>query len=312
MSEEYSFKRLNASRLKDLHFLFEESNKKVEFDDLLKKYNTSKFGNQFIGYVAYDTNKNIPIAFYGVLPLLAKYNKDTIAIAQSADTLTHPEYRKKGLFVALAKRTYALCEEEKIDYLFGIPNYNSFGGFVAKLEWTHHGNFKIYVKNILTLPINKLSQKNKLIGKIYPKIIRKWVNFLGFSIKTELSHPIEKTFFRIPKNKEYLSYKLTKWHFILQYKGLEILVSFNRFLKIGYFSEANHPYGEKAIQKLVLLAYLTGCHKIMFQELESENEFDNYFSGFKTKKGLPFITKTIGSKQKEEELHIDYCDFDTF
>src|SRR4051812_11835714 len=95
----------------------------------LNKYNTAYTGAGHVGYLVYNQQQE-PVAFYGVIPTLVWYNGKTILAAQSADTMTHPEYRNMGLFKQLANLTYALCRQEGIRFVFGFPNQNSLPGFI--------------------------------------------------------------------------------------------------------------------------------------------------------------------------------------
>ena len=53
----------------------------------------------------------------------------------SGTTMTHPEYRGRGLFVDLARSTYVRMAEQGLDYVWGFPNTNSHRGFIERLDW---------------------------------------------------------------------------------------------------------------------------------------------------------------------------------
>src|SRR5688572_26250181 len=57
-----------------------------------------------IAFVA-EHNNHIA-AFYGVIPEYYLVNNKKEIVYQSMDTMTHPEYRKSGLFTKLANLTY--------------------------------------------------------------------------------------------------------------------------------------------------------------------------------------------------------------
>ena len=310
---DFEFKRLSKDLLVDLKFLFKQSGKQISSKELENKYNTHVFGSEYIGFVAYDKLTKLPAAFYGVLPLIATLNNEPILIAQSADTITHPNYRKKGLFVLLANKTYDLCQEEGIKHLFGIPNYNSYTGFVHKLNWNSTGNFTVYTRKILTAPLNALFQKTSVTKWFYLMYVRTWLLFFQkITNEEKLMNQVKNSFF-IPKNKAYLNYKLSRYHFTLEIESIYFIISFNRFMKIGYFNLGANSNFPKALKKLHFLAVVTGCHKIVFQELTEPNESESnkFFEKFKVTQGLPFIIKNI-SQEESLSLKIDYFDFDTF
>jgi len=86
-----------------------------------------------------------PAAFYGVIPELYLVNKQIAKVYQSMDTMTHPDYQKRGLFTKLANMTYNyLVEKEGGVNLVGIPGSNSLYGFVNKLQWKKIQEFRYF------------------------------------------------------------------------------------------------------------------------------------------------------------------------
>src|SRR5436305_13886175 len=120
-NREYSIVRLDENKLKDLEILYKAVyRQKLSKNYLFKKYDTTYTGVQYIGHIAYD-NKNIPIAYFGVIPCFIQYNDQIVLSAQAADAMTLPKYRYKGFFVELAKKTFELCRATGIKLLFGFP-----------------------------------------------------------------------------------------------------------------------------------------------------------------------------------------------
>src|SRR5205085_10256014 len=98
------------------------------------KYNTAYTSAEYVGYVAYNT-QGIAVAYYGVVPCILQCGDEKILSAQSADTMTHPGFRYKGMFVELSNITFDLCKKSGIKIVFGFPNQNSYHGAVHKLGW---------------------------------------------------------------------------------------------------------------------------------------------------------------------------------
>ncbi|HEY8082578.1 MAG TPA: GNAT family N-acetyltransferase [Solirubrobacterales bacterium] len=96
-------------------------------------------------------------AFYGVIPEPWTVGGTDTAIFQSMDTMTHPEFRRRGLFVRLAELTYDDVRHRtgRCD-LVGIPGPASLFGFTGKLGWT-----KIHDFEVLTVPT--------LVARAWPK-----------------------------------------------------------------------------------------------------------------------------------------------
>ncbi len=132
---EYNLVRLDENKLKDLETLYKAVyGHKPAKNYLLKKYNTAYTGAQYIGHIAVDS-KNIPVAYFGVIPCFIQYNDKIILAAQAADAMTFSQYRYKGFFVELARKTFDLGKEAGIQLVFGFPNQNSYHGLVHKLGW---------------------------------------------------------------------------------------------------------------------------------------------------------------------------------
>src|ERR1044072_3132440 len=121
VSKDYCIVRLDESKLPDLAFLHKAvyGNEK-SLDYWKKKYDTKYTGVEYIGFVAYN-NENIPVAYYGVLPCFIQEKDNIILAAQSGDTMTHPQYRYKGMFVELSNITFDLCKQQEIRLVFGFP-----------------------------------------------------------------------------------------------------------------------------------------------------------------------------------------------
>lgn len=75
-------------------------------------------------------------AIYATLPVRVRLG-DTVRLAvQSVDTITDAAYRGKGLFLQLARRTYARASEAGAALVYGFPNGNSAHGFYTRLDWS--------------------------------------------------------------------------------------------------------------------------------------------------------------------------------
>lgn len=89
--------------------------------------------------VAFEAVAGSQIAgFYGVIPWRLTSGNRTLDVYQSMDTMTHPDFQRRGIFVKLANATYAeLLSRDPNHVIIGIPGSTSYPGFVQKLGWTH-------------------------------------------------------------------------------------------------------------------------------------------------------------------------------
>ena len=76
------------------------------------------------------------IANYSVSPIKVVLNGKIYDAVQSLNTMTHPDYKGKGLFVELAKTVYNYCAKKGYAGVIGFPNNVSNRTFVNKLNWS--------------------------------------------------------------------------------------------------------------------------------------------------------------------------------
>jgi len=103
---------------------------------------------------------------YAIIPVKMKIGNETVAASQSVDTMTHPDYRRQGVFEVLANKTYEQAAEEGIHVVYGFPNKYSYPGFVKKLGW-----FDVGTTQTLFKPLNwgnalKIQISNKFLLKL--------------------------------------------------------------------------------------------------------------------------------------------------
>jgi GNAT superfamily N-acetyltransferase len=84
-------------------------------------------------YLCWD--RNILAAHYAVTPVVMRINDQNWPTGLSGTTMTHPDYRGRGLFPRLARRTYTYMAESGMGLVWGFPNTLSHRGFVRNLSW---------------------------------------------------------------------------------------------------------------------------------------------------------------------------------
>lgn len=63
----------------------------------------------------------------------------------SMATVTHPDYRGRGLFKTLAKMTYDCARDNGYEFVIGVANANSFPGFMKYFPFQFVGNLEFKV-----------------------------------------------------------------------------------------------------------------------------------------------------------------------
>jgi hypothetical protein len=75
-------------------------------------------------------------AIYATLPVRMRIDGVVGLALQSVDTITDVDFRGKGLFLELARTTYARAQAAGAALVYGFPNAKSAHGFFERLEWT--------------------------------------------------------------------------------------------------------------------------------------------------------------------------------
>jgi len=96
---------------------------------------------------------DVLIGHYAVtaLPLLLHGEKRRAAFSMT--TMTHPDYRGKGIFTKLAKMTYEAAADRGFSLVFGFPNKNSEWGIFNRLGWSRSASVNEYRLNSFPLPL---------------------------------------------------------------------------------------------------------------------------------------------------------------
>ena len=102
---------------------------------------------------------------YVVIPTRVNFYGKEVRFALSCDTMTHPDYRKQGMFVTLAKTLYRSLESKhNITTVWGFPNDISLPGFTRRLNWNVLSVFPLRI-----LPIRPLEMIRSHMSFLYRK-----------------------------------------------------------------------------------------------------------------------------------------------
>ncbi|HVA98161.1 MAG TPA: GNAT family N-acetyltransferase [Bacteroidia bacterium] len=163
---EINYKRINTNN--ELNRLVDLMNVCFHKQVNVKYFQWKYFNNPAGKAIAFEAiYQQKTIAFYGVIP--EKYTVDgkNYRVFQSVDTMTHPDFQKKGLFVILAQLTYAeIIKEYNSYFLIGFPGSQSYQGFIKKLSWksTFIGSY-IFTNKLFFYPIFFIKKKYSVVFK---------------------------------------------------------------------------------------------------------------------------------------------------
>jgi hypothetical protein len=262
IDQEYTFIKLDSSRIKDLLFLYKYCfGFEPAEDDILSKHLNCNASEKFIGFIAY-TKELFPAAYYGVFPQIISYNNKEYLVAQSGDTMTHPDHQKKGLFIALAKHTFNYCQHINILAIFGFPNQNSYPGFINKLgfkETKRLTGFTFYENRLEFARLFKRSDSryNKMVVSVMKTIFKEGQPFENSNSKFNLAFVKHDDVYFNSKNKKNI--------LILKIKGADVFIKiYGNTMSIGDINTDDAKQIKAIIGSLKKCCFLLGLRFLNF------------------------------------------------
>lgn len=305
MVGEYTLKRVCEELLPDIQSLyFSCFGLKVSLPELKAKYGTAAFGAQYIGYVAYDSSMR-PAAHYSVFPIQINHYGKVVLAAQSGDTMTHPDHQKRGLFVALGKKTYALASQEGIEFVYGFPSPNSHQGLI-RLGWEFHGRMQDVIITVSTLPLSGFAKTYPIFKPLY----KAYSNLLLKSWPGQFEKFDRPSGFSVAKNQAFAIYKSKQNNRIVLIDGVWVWLKSDGWLMVGDFTTENIQDNQRFLKKLKQLARLLGCRKIVLSASQNSPLFNSISAMAPVFESLPIGIFPI-SPFDFENLSFTRLDYDT-
>ena len=310
-TDRYTVERLTAGNIADVELLLAVVyDKEVHRGFFAKKYNTAFTGVEFTGFIAYSPRRQ-PIGFYAVIPCFMQLGDDLILAAQSADTMTHPAHRNKGLFVELALTTFQLCREMNIRLLFGFPNQNSLPGFLNKLGWhaTHHLDcFIIHTQNFSWSRIfGKLPALSNLYNTYQARILKKYIL---------QQNGVENSVIRdggsgVYRDDNYLNYKTCNDTRVIKIGSSTLWIKISSIFLIGDIDLQPDDFDDM-MYGLKKLAGKLGLKQIHFHASPGTTLHGLFAMRFKSIQSFPAIFKVLGGDLPLDKFKFTSADIDTF
>jgi GNAT superfamily N-acetyltransferase len=304
--------RLNAGNLSALATLHEAVyNRKTTRDYFEKKYDTTYAGVTHMGFIAFDQSQ-FPVAFYGVIPTQMWYKNEIILGAQSADTMTHPEYRGAGLFAKLAELTFELCKKYSIKLIFGFPNQNSLPGFINKLKWQKTENmdcFMISVKPYFRL--QKIANKFSVLKSVfdfYQRLILKKYLLPNNGLENSA---IANSFNGIFRDDDYLQYKTYSHTYTIKIGGSAFWIKLQNGLMIGDVDATPETFNND-MGKLLKLASTLGVDLVQFHSSPGTKLHSLFLQKYDPVNSFTIIFKDLIGNIETNMFKFTFADIDIF
>jgi GNAT superfamily N-acetyltransferase len=106
-------------------------------------YRANPAGEAVIWYAATRDAAAPSAGHYAVVPVRVAVRGEPVLASLSVNTVTHPGYRRQGVFTTLAEQVFAECGRRGIAFTYGFPNPSSYPGFVGTLGFTDMGRLPL-------------------------------------------------------------------------------------------------------------------------------------------------------------------------
>ena len=311
-TKEYTVVRLNKDNLKDVAALHTAVYGRVPAPDYFpKKYKTEYTGLEYVGFIAYNS-QNIPVAYYGVIPCHIQNGTQIMLAAQSADTMTHPQHRYKGMFVDLSNLTFELCRKLGIHLIFGFPNQNSYHGAVHKLGWKLTETIDCFMIPVGGIPMESVSNRFPFIKNIYSRykkyILKKYI----INQKGVTSSVIRDHFAGIYRDSAYLEYKTYSPARVIQVDNSKIWITIKSGLLIGDMEGVDEKNFTSVMNKIKSLAKRLGVMQVLFHCSPGTTLHSLFSSHYNAEPSYPALFQNFGSAIPPEKIKFTFADIDVF
>ncbi|MEP6845015.1 MAG: GNAT family N-acetyltransferase [Panacibacter sp.] len=308
---EYHIARLSEENIGDVEQLHVAVYKKQPAKDhFKKKYNTTYTGVSNIGYLAYNNN-GIPIAFYGVIPCFIKNENNILLAAQSADTMTHPDYRLKGMFVELSNLCFELCRTNKIKLVFGFPNQNFYQAAINKPGWKFTEIMDRFTISVKTVKLKSIFSKFVITRKIYHKyeilVLKKYMaNDSGVE-----NSVIKDGYAGVYRNKDYLAYKSYSSTQVIKIGASKIWIKVSTNITVGDI-ELNENNIDEILLTIKKIAASLRMPVIYFHACKQTTLHQLFAERFAATPSFPVLFQDFGSELSPEKIKFTFADIDIF
>ena len=135
------------------------------------------------GWIWLAENNHRIIGHRGMIPVKMKAGTEIVTGFQSIDSLTHPSYRGKGVYLGLNKEVFTAASAQGAHIGYGFPNENAYPTAVKKLGGFDVARRQPLVKILYCENVLKERLRNKLLLKLMAPAINLVSNKILFRAK---------------------------------------------------------------------------------------------------------------------------------
>ena len=132
-------------------------------------------------------DKDEVISLRPTIPIRLKFRDKTIKSGMNVDVMTHPDYRRMGLFSTLVNESFKMLKELGVPIIYTFPNNFSFPGYKKRIKWRYVNSLPLLVKILNPRSFVKKYIKNSHLQKCFYPIADIFTRLIFIS-KTKLEN----------------------------------------------------------------------------------------------------------------------------
>jgi GNAT superfamily N-acetyltransferase len=302
----YHIERLTKENLKDvtrLHLAVYGKTAPAGFFE--KKYDTAYTGLQYIGFIAYNNG------YYGVIPCFLQDRSNIILGAQSADTMTDPKHRYKGLFVELSNMTFDLARKEGIKLIFGFPNQNSLHGAINKLGWKMTDTMDCFIIPVKTIPLERIAARSNFLRSLFTKYVQRILKKHILPQNGISNTVITDGFSGVLRDAKYLSYKNYQDRFVIKIANSTVWIKIQNGLVIGDM-HAEAAEFDQTMNGLQKIARAIGVNQLQFHASPGTGLHDLFSKTYNPVPSFPVLFQVFDQDIALNAFKFTFADIDIF
>ncbi len=129
---------------------------------LMHEYFNNPAGNVEMN-IAWNPDADEAAGQYAAIPMIIKTGDTCRKALMSVNTLTNDKYRGQGIFKQLATEVYDRAAKSSLEFAYGMPNQNSYPGFLKYLNFHDIGAIPLYVRPLRPSNIVHTFLKNPVL-----------------------------------------------------------------------------------------------------------------------------------------------------
>lgn len=310
---EYRIERLGRQHYKDFAFLFSLCHGRSAGKDFFRRKIQGRTENpDHPGYIAF-TADGMPVSVFVFYTCTMRYRNKNYPAAVAGDAMTHPGFRRQGLFDLLGRKTIALAKESGIKFLFCFPNQFTIpGSKKLGFEFNKEEYMQLFRIPVSTIPLSKICRKISFLDAAYRLYANTILFFFGKKESAFENSLAEENCAYVSHDKDFAQYKSYTCNRIIRAGGNRVWIKIDGELKIGDLAKKAGTDFRRLIKKLKRIAFFTGCSEIQFIVAKDSFVYEGLKDLHPHSDSFRIGRMDLGIDFPKEETRFTMADIDTF